>query len=309
MSNIMSNIKYSPTTFEEFIGKDNVIENLKVYIESSKIKNKNLDHCLIYGPPGTGKTTLSKIIANEICSSIKIVQGQDIKSKSDIISSICSLNDKDILLIDELHSIDSECIELLYSIMDEYKLNIKIGKEGNYKITTVSTPKITIIGATTNLGNIPSPLEDRFGIIFYLSLYDEKDIFKILKLYVKKINANINDNEIKKISVNSKGTPRIAKRLLERFHDFKLINNNIKIEEFFNKLNIDKGLNELDISYLKSLSKNTGTSLKSISQILNIDEKTIINKIEPYLIKNKIITKSSKGRMLTDKGMEIINKE
>lgn len=306
---MFNEVKYSPSSLDEFIGKEQIKNNLKVYITSSKQKKKNLDHCLLYGYAGTGKTTLAKIIANEMNVNIRIVQGQEIQNKSDIISAICALNDNDILFIDEIHSVDLQCVELLYSIMDEYKINIKIGKEGNSKITTINTPKITIIGATTLLGNISSPLEDRFGIILYLSLYSDNEINKILKIFNNKMQFSILENDITILSKNSKGIPRIAKRLLQRYSDFKIIEKNISVNDFLKRLGIYKfGLTEIDLTYLEILSNNKYTSIKTISQILNIDEKTILNKIEPYLLKKKIIEKNNRGRILTEYGFEYLKK-
>ncbi len=301
--------KYSPSSLKDFIGKDQIKNNLKVYITSSKQKNKNLDHCLLYGYAGTGKTTLAKIIANELNVNIRIVQGQEIQNKSDIISAICALNDNDILFIDEIHSVDQQCVELLYSIMDEHKINIKIGKDGNSKITTINTPKITIIGATTLLGNLSSPLEDRFGIVLYLSLYSDNEINEILNIFNDKMSFNIIEKDIGIISKNSKGVPRIAKRLLQRYSDFKVINEKISVNTFLKRLGISKyGLTEIDLNYLENLSNNKHTSIKTISQIMNIDEKTILNKIEPYLLKRKLIEKNNRGRILTTEGYEYLKK-
>lgn len=306
----MSNLKYSPSSLAEFIGKEQIKNNLKVYINSAKLQNKNLDHCLLYGYAGTGKTTLAKIIANELNVNIRVVQGQEIQNKSDIISSICALNDNDILFIDEIHSIDQQCSELLYSVMDDYKINIKLGKDGNSKITTINTPKITIIGATTLLGNISSPLEDRFGIILYLSLYSNKEINNILSVYNQKMNFNINESDIKEISKNSKGVPRIAKRMLQRYNDFKISENDMQVNNFLKRLGISKfGLTEIDLLYMRNLTNNNYYSIKTISQIMNIDEKTISNKIEPFLLKMKFIEKNNKGRYLTQKGIDYIEKE
>lgn len=297
---------YHPKNLDEFIGKDKIKNSLRVYIESSKRKETSLDHCLLYGHPGTGKTTLSKIIAQEMGVNIKQIQGPDIQSKSDIISAISALNDNDILFIDEIHAMNPLCFEILYSIMDNHEINIKIGKEGNTKITTVKTPKITIIGATTLLGNITSPLEDRFGIIFYLSLYEWEDIFKIISWLNKTFELNISDDDLIAISKNSKGVPRIAKRTLSRYTDFVEIEQ-CDINHFFQSIGIyDLGLSDIDIEYLAVLENSEVVGLKTISQIINVDEKTIVNKIEPFLLKNKFIIKSSAGRRITESGSELL---
>ncbi len=299
---------YHPKSLDEFIGKDKIKNSLKVYIESSKRKGDFLDHCLLYGHPGTGKTTLSKIIANELGVKVKQVQGPDIQNKSDIISAISSLNDNDILFIDEIHAMNPLCFELLYSIMDNHEINIKIGKEGNTKITTVKTPKITIIGATTLLGNITSPLEDRFGIIFYLTLYEQEEIFQIINWLSNKFELNVKEEDLKAIAANSKGIPRIAKRILSRYLDFIEVEQ-CDIQSFFEQIGIyENGLCDIDLEYLNALDSETTIGLKTISQMINVDEKTIINKIEPYLLKNKFIYKTNLGRKITESGRELLKK-
>lgn len=297
---------YHPANLDEFIGKEKIKNSLRVYIESAKRKNNYLDHCLLYGHPGTGKTTLSKIIASELGVNIKLVQGPDLQNKSDIISAISSLNDNDILFIDEIHAMNPLCFELLYSIMDNHEINIKIGKEGNTKITTVKTPKITIIGATTLLGNITSPLEDRFGIIFYLTLYDSDEIYQIVDWINNKFELNVSKDDLKKIADNSKGVPRIAKRILSRYLDFIEIES-CDINTFFEQIGIyENGLCEIDFEYLTALDSDNTIGLKTISQMINVDEKTITNKIEPFLLKNKLIAKTNLGRKITDTGKTLL---
>ncbi len=299
---------YHPKSLDEFIGKDKIKNSLKVYIESCKRKKDFLDHCLLYGHPGTGKTTLSKIIANELGVKVKQVQGPDIQNKSDIISAISSLNDNDILFIDEIHAMNPLCFELLYSIMDNHEINIKIGKEGNTKITTVKTPKITIIGATTLLGNITSPLEDRFGIIFYLTLYEQDEIFQIIHWLSQKFELDVKEDDLKAIAANSKGIPRIAKRILSRYLDFLEVEQ-CDIQSFFVQIGIyENGLCDIDLEYLNALDSDSTIGLKTISQMINVDEKTIINKIEPYLLKNKFIFKTNLGRKITESGRELLKK-
>ncbi len=298
---------FHPQSLNDFIGKDQIKNNLNIYIKSALSNATQLDHCLFYGHPGTGKTTLAKIIANELNTNIKFIQGNDIQSKSDIISAISSLSDNDILFIDEIHAVNQQCFEIFYSIMDNQIINIKIGKEGNYKITPVKTPKITIIGATTLYGNIPAPFEDRFGIILYLSLYENHDIYKILKTINNSLELNIDDNDLHKISIYSKGVPRIAKRYLTRYLDYKSIENP-DVDLFFKSIGIyEYGLNEIDLEYLNSLNNNGYVGIKTISQIMNIDEKTIISKIEPFLLKQKFVSKEINGRKITKQGIELLN--
>ncbi|MDE5775098.1 MAG: AAA family ATPase, partial [Malacoplasma sp.] len=187
----MKLLQIRPQNLKEFCGKKTIRQNLEIYIEGAKIRNDTLDHCLFYGPAGVGKTTLSKIIANELKQDLKIIQGSEIQEKTDVINLIYSLREKSIVFIDEIHSINPKCFELLYSAMEDFQINIEIGKEFNKKLTSVRIPKFTLIGATTKLGNIPTPFEERFGIVINIKEYSEKEIFNVLKFSTKKCNIKI----------------------------------------------------------------------------------------------------------------------
>lgn len=303
----MKILQIRPVNFSEFQGKESLKNNLKIYIENSKKNNVHLDHCLFYGPPGVGKTSLAKIIANELKTNIKIIQGPEIKEKTNLINILHSIKENDVLFIDEIHSIDSSCYELLYSVMEDFVFNINIGKEFNSKIISLPVPKFTLIGATTKLGNLPDPFEERFGIIERIEQYKEDEIFLVLKYTIQKCNIKINDNILKIISQHSKGIPRNSKRILSRFYDHYIFEKNSPLE-ILKKIGIyTLGLNEMDLNYLKVLLKNKKVGLKTISQILNIDEKTIQNKIEPFLIKMNLIYKTTNGRSITDKGIDYLD--
>lgn len=303
----MNILQLRPTNFDDFKGKSYLKDNLKIYINNALKNNESLDHCLFYGPPGVGKTTIAKIIANELNSNIKIIQGSEIKEKVDLVNIIYSIKEKDILFIDEIHSIESNCYELLYSVMEDFVMNINIGKEFNSKVVSLQLPKFTIIGATTKLGNLPDPFEERFGIVERIEPYTSSEIYDILKFTVEKCEIKINKSILKTIANHSKGIPRISKRILSRFYDhYSFQKDETKV--ILNRMGIfDLGLNIIDLNYLKALNVNKKVGIKSISQILNIDEKTIENKIEPYLIQLKFVIKSNNGRVITQLGKNYLD--
>ena len=298
-----------PSCIKDFCGKEELEKNLSIYIESALQKDKPLDHCLFYGPPGVGKTTIAFVIANELKQKIKVIQGPEIQEKSDVINILYSISNKNIIFIDEIHSINPKCFEIFYSAMEDFKINIDIGKEFNKKLTSVSIPKFTLIGATTKLGKLPDPFENRFGIVQNISEYNLTEIIDILKFNLKKneICQNVGDDFLVEIAKRSKGIPRIAKRILSRFLDHYEYEKDINV--IFNKIGIyESGLEKIDIEYLKLLFFNKKLGMKSISQLLNVDEKTLSEKIEPYLIKNLYIEKTTNGRILTKKGLKFISK-
>ena len=294
----------------DFIGKKEVKDTLQVYIDACNKLNKPLDHCLLYGLPGTGKTTLAKIIANELSTKIKITQGSMVQKPIDVINLLLSLNQNEILFIDEIHAVNKQCFELFYSAMEEGYVDIAIGKDFNSKMARIKLPVFTLIAATTNLGKIPQPLEDRFGIFINMSEYSKTEISDIIKFYGNKLGVIFSDDDLLTLIYASKGIPRIAYKLVRRALDFRLNNKDIQMSEILSKLGIIyEGIDKNDYSYLKLLQNHpTPIGLKTISQTINIDEETIQYKIEPYLLKNEYIIKTSKGRKLTNKGNELIIK-
>ena len=290
---------------DNFIGKSEIKENIRVYINSCKKDHHSFEHSLIYGLPGTGKTTLAKIIANELGVRLRIVQGATIQKSIDVINILLSMQENEILFIDEIHGVNIKCLELFYSTMEENSLDLNIGKDFNCKLTRIKLPSFTIIAATTIYGKLPQPLIDRFGIIINLNEYDEIEIKNITNFYANKYGLKLNDESIDLICLASKGIPRIIYKLIRRIYDFRLSNSKISIKNILSKIGyVYNEFDKNDYLYLKSLAQNNDETLgiKTISQIIGIDELTIILKIEPYLLRKNYIVKTTKGRRLTYEG-------
>ncbi|MGL4950822.1 MAG: Holliday junction branch migration DNA helicase RuvB, partial [Mycoplasma sp.] len=251
----MNKQNFRPENLQEFIGKDDIKNNLQVYIDSAKKRNSVLDHILLHGQPGCGKTTLSNIIANEFDKKIKVIQGTCLKKNIDLINLISLLCHGDFIFIDEIHAMSEECFETLYSVLEDFAIDITIGKDNNKKVARVSIPHFCLIGATTRLDKIPKPLEERFGINIYLDIYSNNEIFQIIKRTSEKLEIALTDDELDFISINTKGVPRIANNLLKRVNDFKTIDKNFKVNNIFKQLKIyELGLHAIDIKYLIALN-------------------------------------------------------
>ena len=241
-----------PKTLDEYIGQDKVKENMKIYIEAAKKRGEPLDHCLFYGPPGLGKTTLSNIISNEMNSNIKITSGPAISKAGDLAALLTNLSEFDVLFIDEIHRLSKSVEEILYPALEDYTLDIIIGKGPSARSIRLDLPKFTLIGATTKAGSLTTPLRDRFGIIHKLELYTPKDLCIIVKRSSKILEVEIDEQAAMEIATRSRGTPRIANRLLKRVRDYASVLGDgeitLKITKLaLNKLEIDElGLDEVD---------------------------------------------------------------
>ncbi|CCE67017.1 Holliday junction branch migration DNA helicase RuvB [Candidatus Mycoplasma haematominutum] len=303
-------LKLRPSSLKEFVGKPEIVKSIQVGVEVAKKLNKPLEHTLFYGPPGVGKTSLAQIIANELKVNIKIVPATNIQILPDLIGVMSSLKDFDVLFIDEIHSLKVEYIEMLYSAMEDNVLDLLVGKSCNSKAIRVNLPKFTLIAATTNLGALPKALEERFGYIFFVDCYTDAEIKTLINQLCKKWTLFLNKKEIEVIVSNSRGIPRNAKRILRRVLDYKTINKGCSLQEVIKECGFTfQGLTELDLKYLRFLEKSHSyiAGIKSIVQGTNLDESTLMKKIEPFLIFKGYVSKTFRGRILTEKGVELLS--
>ncbi len=296
-----------PASLDEYIGQDKVKENMKIYIEAAKKRGEPLDHCLFYGPPGLGKTTISTIIANEMHSNIKITSGPAIEKPGDLAVILTSLSEYDVLFIDEIHRLSKSVEEILYPALEDFTLDIVIGKGPSSKSIRLDLPKFTLIGATTKAGSLTTPLRDRFGIIHRLELYSIEDLSTIVKRSSKILNIEIEKEAAVEIARRSRGTPRIANRLLKRVRDYAMVLGNGKIDlkiakHALNKLEIDElGLDEIDRKLLESMIIQYGgrpVGIEALAVTIGEEVDTIEDVYEPYLIQIGFIARTLRGRMV-----------
>ncbi|MDC8918128.1 Holliday junction branch migration DNA helicase RuvB [Metamycoplasma hyosynoviae] len=301
--------------FNDFIGQSKLKETLKVMISSSQKLHQPIDHILFYGPPGLGKTTLAKIISNETKRNITYVQGPLIERKSDLLTMLSSIKENDIVFIDEIHGINKNIEELLYSALEDGVVDVVIGVDGDKRIMRMRLNKFSLIGATTKFNLVSKPLKDRFGYIGKLKNYTDKEIEKIIFNSAIRNNIKIDDASIAEIARHSRQTPRIANNLLKRVYDFTLYENKPQItlqlvKKAFEHIGIyEFGLYSTQIDYLKTLHEvfnDSYASIETIGSIVRDDRNTIINEIEPLLLYYKFIEKSPRGRRITQRGIDYL---
>ena len=303
-----------PQNLDEYIGQEQIKKNLKVFIKAAKKRGESLDHILFFGPPGLGKTTLANIIANEMGSNLKTIAAPMLEKSGDLAAILTNLEDGDILFIDEIHRLKASIEEVLYSAMEDFRLDIVIGSGPAAQTIKLDVAKFTLIGATTRAGMLSNPLRDRFGMSFRLNFYNHEELSTIVKLASKKLNKDIDSEASFEIAKRSRGTPRIALRLLKRVRDFAEVEDESKITHKTTKYALDElginehGFDELDIKFLSLLAEaKKPLGLSTIAAALSEDEGTIEEVIEPFLIANGFVEKTPKGRIATRKAYEILN--
>ncbi|ATG97409.1 Holliday junction branch migration DNA helicase RuvB [Mesoplasma lactucae] len=303
------------TCWEDYIGQENIIANLKMYVEASLILKKPLDHILIYGNSGMGKTTLAYLIGSVMKVKVHVLNGPSLQKPSDIISVLTNIKDNEIIFIDEVHAISKEVTEVLYPAIEEGEINIIIGKEYNSKSINISLPPFTLIAATTELDKLPTPFFNRFPIYFTLQPYNEKEMGEIITNYAKSINLPLNNGIGEYIGKFARNTPRTAINLTKRINDFYLTS---RIENLDNRHDIkmaleqidvyENGLTKSDLDYLKAIANHKVVGLDNLAQILNMPIRIISNVIEPLLISEGYVLRTIKGRSITEKGRMALKK-
>ena len=305
-----------PQTLTEYVGQADAKEMLDIFIKAAMSRDEALDHVLLYGPPGLGKTTLAEIIANELGVNIKTVSGPAIEKSGDLASILTSLNEGDVLFIDEIHRLPSYVEEILYSAMEDYSLDIVVGKDSSAKSIRVDLPPFTLVGATTRFGDLSAPLRDRFGVILRLNYYTNDELGSIINRTAKVFETPIEETACKELAKRSRGTPRIANRLFRRVRDFACVlgNGEITLEickYALNKLNIDdEGLDLTDIKYLRCIIehfKGGPVGLEAISASIGEVCATIEDVYEPYLLQEGYISRTPRGRIANEKAYKHLN--
>lgn len=302
-----------PMAFSDFVGQDKVLEQVQIMVQSSKQREASCDHLLFYGFPGLGKTSISRIISTELGVNLHTTSGQAITKPGDVAAILSNLQENDVLFIDEIHRLRPNVEEILYTAMEDYVIDIVLGKGPSAKVMRIDVPKFTLVGATTLLDKISSPLRDRFGAVLKLNLYESNNLCKIISNNCDKIGLNVTPEGVKAIADASRGTPRVSNNILKRVRDFALVMKHETIDENIVKQVLDKlsispiGMDQTDIKIISLLNDNQergAIGLKSIAAAVHESVETVENLHEPYLIRLGLIQRTHRGRLLTVKGIE-----
>ena len=297
-----------PGDFDEYIGQTNLKENLKVFVGAAKLRDESLDHVLLYGPPGLGKTTMSMIIAHEMGTSIKITTGPSIEKTGDLVAILTALEPGDVLFIDEIHRLNKVVEEILYPAMEDFCVDVVIGKEASTRSVRIDLPPFTLVGATTRAGDLSAPLRDRFGIVSQLEYYSEDELTQIIDRTSRVYNIKMDEDAKRELARRSRGTPRIANRLFRRVRDFSQFYGDATITkerttEALERLKVDNlGLDDVDHKYLLGIIhrfKGGPVGLEAIAASIGEEPQTLEDVNEPYLLQIGLIKRTPRGRIAT----------
>lgn len=313
MSETLEGNNLRPKSLEEYVGQANAVKTLKMFIEAVKNRGFSSEHVLFYGPPGIGKTTLSNIIAHELQGDLRITTGAAMQKTGDLAAILTNMKDNDVFFIDEIHRLPRAVEEMLYPVMEDYHLDVIIGKGPSARTVRLPIPKITIVGSTTKLAFLTAPLRDRFGLLLRLDYYTDDEMVHIVQRSAELMGIHITIAAAKEIARRSRRTPRLANRLLKRARDIIEVDGHKKIDDsviakLFSLLEIDTmGLNDVDIQYLRVIGQkfqNSPIGIETLASSLSEDKRTIEEYIEPYLLQIGFIKKTTRGRVLTPQAMD-----
>lgn len=306
-------ISLRPASLDEYVGQDDLKENLRIFIKAAKGRNESLDHVLLYGPPGLGKTTLAYIIANEMGGNIRVTSGPSIERSGDLAAILSTLQPGDVLFIDEIHRLPKQVEEVLYPAMEDFAIDVVVGKDSSVRSIRLELPPFTLVGATTRAGDISAPLRDRFGVISKLDYYTNEQLAQIVRRTSRVLDCPIDEEAVLELARRSRGTPRIANRLFRRVRDFAQILNDGHIDlnvtmTALNKLKVDTlGLDDVDHRYLRGIIerfKGGPVGVEALASSISEETTTLEDVYEPYLLQIGFIQRTPRGRVATEKAYE-----